>query len=630
MSTRTGAQSRSAGAAGRVAAGERSGRPERLKEARDGLLRVRALRRMRSSRDREDVVGADDIGERRRGVIVDVAASRGVAAHEPDIEAARRRIAQVPQPAIPVAVVEKDGSSGLEVELHHGLRLRPYVALTPGWLGRLDGTDRVLERRHRLLTGVGGLEGDPLEGQNRRVQQDEGRRSDPDGRQRRRRDSAPAVADDLEIGPLDPGRADERRDVGRVVAETMVPLPLARTPMPGLVDGDDAAAGRGQCRTDPPPHGRRRRDAVDQQEGPRIGRPPNERRPWEPAGVDRPPLPWIRRHERSSDGVGQTGQSHQPTLARSPLIPPAHSVVAWSTAQAVSVLSDDRYRVPLAILALACICGFVSVALLVFGGVTTTVDTAGLDVLSRFHGTPLDPAFVAISELGVADILAFFSMITAGFVWAAGARRAAVYIVVGYVAAAVVSDAIKAVLPLARPAVTYQIPLRMSETEDLLWIGLAIVLVIVFWRTRWRWGAVIGAALFAIALFWDPTPLSTPGMDSFPSGHALRSIVLVTSVLFALPVRISRKATAALVTVVILIGVSRVYLGEHHPSDVIAGWLLGFAMIAALTIVPFFRSPEEARRLEAVRGKPAPGSAPEPAPARSTVSHAKSRVGLGA
>jgi hypothetical protein len=54
--------------------------------------------------------------------------------------------------------------------------------------------------------------------------------------------------------------------------------------------------------------------------------------------------------------------------------------------------------------------------------------------------------------------------------------------------------------------------------------------------------------------------------------------------------------------------------------------LLGFALIAALTLVPFFRSPEEATRLEVVRGKPAQ----EPAPARSTVSHTKSRVGLGA
>ena len=268
----------------------------------------------------------------------------------------------------------------------------------------------------------------------------------------------------------------------------------------------------------------------------------------------------------------------------------------------MSVLSDDRYRAPLAILAVACLAGFLAIALLVTAGVTSTLDTTGLDALRPFHGTPLDPVFVAISELGVANILAFFSMMTAGFFWAAGARRAAIYLVVGYVAAAVVSDVIKTAIPLARPPVTYQIPLKMSETEDWLWIVFAVALVVAFWRTRWRWGALIGAGLFAFALFWDPTPLSTPGIDSFPSGHALRSIVLVSSVLFALPARFSRRATAALVVVVILIGVARVYLGEHHPTDVLAGWLLGFALIATLTILPFFRSREEAERLSSIGG----------------------------
>jgi membrane-associated phospholipid phosphatase len=271
---------------------------------------------------------------------------------------------------------------------------------------------------------------------------------------------------------------------------------------------------------------------------------------------------------------------------------------AWSTPR-VSVLTDERARLRLAVLALACLAGFLVIAVLVRVGATTAVDTFGLDVLARFHGTPLDPVFVAISELGVADILAFFSMIPAGFLLVAGAPRAAVYVVVGYLAAALASDAIKALMPLARPPVAYQIPLKMPESEDLLWIGFAIILVIAFWRTRWRWGTVLGAVLFAAALFWDPTPLSTAGMDSFPSGHAFRSIVLVSSLLFALPTRLSRRAMLALIVVVFLIGVSRVYLGEHHPTDVVAGWLAGFALIAILTMVPFFRSREEATRLEA-------------------------------
>jgi undecaprenyl-diphosphatase len=86
-------------------------------------------------------------------------------------------------------------------------------------------------------------------------------------------------------------------------------------------------------------------------------------------------------------------------------------------------------------------------------------------------------------------------------------------------------------------------------------------------------------------------------LDSFPSGHALRSIVLVTSLLFALPARPSRRVVVALIGVVFLIGVSRVYLGEHHPMDVLAGWLAGVALISAITLVPFFRHREEIRLL---------------------------------
>jgi undecaprenyl-diphosphatase len=69
---------------------------------------------------------------------------------------------------------------------------------------------------------------------------------------------------------------------------------------------------------------------------------------------------------------------------------------------------------------------------------------------------------------------------------------------------------------------------------------------------------------------------------SFPSGHATMS-ALVYLTLAALVVRVIRdrrlKASVLAVAVLLtgLVGVTRVYLGFHWPSDVLAGWALGAA-----------------------------------------------------
>lgn len=67
---------------------------------------------------------------------------------------------------------------------------------------------------------------------------------------------------------------------------------------------------------------------------------------------------------------------------------------------------------------------------------------------------------------------------------------------------------------------------------------------------------------------------------SFPSGHAMNSAItyLTLGVLLARaekarPVRIYLLATA--ISLTLLIGTSRVYLGVHWPSDVVAGWCVG-------------------------------------------------------
>ncbi|HJP81715.1 MAG TPA: phosphatase PAP2 family protein [Candidatus Saccharimonadales bacterium] len=59
---------------------------------------------------------------------------------------------------------------------------------------------------------------------------------------------------------------------------------------------------------------------------------------------------------------------------------------------------------------------------------------------------------------------------------------------------------------------------------------------------------------------------------SFPSGHACGSVVAYG----AIAVIVGAPAIAAFVVVLVsLIGISRIYLGAHYPSDVVAGWLIG-------------------------------------------------------
>ncbi len=78
---------------------------------------------------------------------------------------------------------------------------------------------------------------------------------------------------------------------------------------------------------------------------------------------------------------------------------------------------------------------------------------------------------------------------------------------------------------------------------------------------------------------------------SFPSGHAMMSAVTYGTVAVLVGRmaggRVRRVTWGGAALLVVLIGLSRLYVGVHYPSDVLAGWLGGAAW--ATLLVLFFR-----------------------------------------
>ena len=74
---------------------------------------------------------------------------------------------------------------------------------------------------------------------------------------------------------------------------------------------------------------------------------------------------------------------------------------------------------------------------------------------------------------------------------------------------------------------------------------------------------------------------------SFPSGHVLGATLLYGAIIYAVELAVpvywlKRAIQAVLLAGIVLMGYARMELGAHWPTDVLAGWIIGFLLLSLL------------------------------------------------
>jgi membrane-associated phospholipid phosphatase len=184
---------------------------------------------------------------------------------------------------------------------------------------------------------------------------------------------------------------------------------------------------------------------------------------------------------------------------------------------------------------------FVELAEEVGEGESLPVDQAILRTINA-HASPLfDTAAVILTEFGGVIGVTVLTVGLATLLWGRGKRRMAALLVTGVGGTSVLNLVLKAVFQRDRPDLwerlvtenSYSFPSGHAMASS----ALALSIIVICWPTRWRWAGI------AIGLIY-----------------------------------------------MIVIGLTRLYLGVHYPSDVLAGWIVSAAWIATMVYVLTYRT----------------------------------------
>ena len=205
------------------------------------------------------------------------------------------------------------------------------------------------------------------------------------------------------------------------------------------------------------------------------------------------------------------------------------------------------------VLSVAAVSIFALIASAVHSGATQGFDDNVLRWLSARRSPLLDEIMLEITALGTGLVLLVLAAVASVFLWLTNHKWSVYVLLVGIVGGKLLNTLLKGIFERQRPSVVE-------------WV----------------------------------TEVHSP---SFPSGHAMSALVVYGSVAYLVgrlePTRRLKYVTWIVTAILVAgIGVSRMYLGVHYPSDVLAGFVAGLAWLAfvasSVTAIRFFahRRPE--------------------------------------
>jgi undecaprenyl-diphosphatase len=220
-----------------------------------------------------------------------------------------------------------------------------------------------------------------------------------------------------------------------------------------------------------------------------------------------------------------------------------------------------------AAIAIAGTWAFAELAGHVSSGGTQAFDDAVLTWLGQHRAKPLDAFMLDVTALGTSSVVAMVVGVAALFLWLSQHKHSAILLLVSTFGGVLLNNLLKLGFSRPRPDI---IP----------------------WATT--------------ATFY-----------SFPSGHAMSATVVYSTVAY-LAGRLQRSHRARLAitlvatAVISIICLSRLYLGVHFPSDVVAGVIIGLAWagfcMATLEAIQLYAKRNAPQMLEEERPAPIPES----------------------